>query len=289
MKPKDENKEIDINEIAITIEVDSEVIDKVRSGEVTHVCLQLNEDNQELVLQTIEGHLILVTENMPKNYCGCYLYNNGEFPYAIKDTLKCLVLNSGKDDCLTRIIGVEVEPAFRFYLPEEGKPIKENPNGDCCVWEITFEVVPVPDDRRTYLMRWNPSISSFTEKDYGECVEQMENDMFRMNWSIREWEEARRGDMFFMMRVGDDKAGIVFDGQFISDPYPGDDWQGSTKRRMYVDMVCTNPIKPTKKPRVSLEKLQENIPEFDWAKGHSGALLSEEITTKLINLCEGEE
>ena len=50
MKPKDDNKEIDINEIAITIEVDSEVIDKVRSGEVTHVCLQLNEDNQELVL-----------------------------------------------------------------------------------------------------------------------------------------------------------------------------------------------------------------------------------------------
>lgn len=48
MKPKDENKEI--NDIAITIEVDSEVIDKVRSGEVTHVCLQLNEDNQELVL-----------------------------------------------------------------------------------------------------------------------------------------------------------------------------------------------------------------------------------------------
>lgn len=289
MKPEDEKKEVDINDVAFTVDVDSEVIEKVRSGEVTHACLQLNEDNQELILQTIEGHLILVTENMPETYCGCYLYNNGEFPYAIKDTLQCLILHDGENDCLTRIIGIEIQPTMRFSMPEEGKPIKENPDGECCFWEIAFEVVPVPDDRRTYLMRWNPSISSFTEKDYEESVANMKNGMFRMNWSIREWEEARRGDMFFMFRTGDDKAGIVFDGQFISDPYPGDDWGGSTKRRMYVDMVCTNAIKPTKKPRVSLELLQKFIPEIDWAKGHSGALLSEEITTKLIKLCEGEE
>lgn len=50
----------------------------------------------------------------------------------------------------------------------------------------------------------------------------------------------RRGDFFYMMRTGDDKAGIVFCGQFLSDPYPADDWAGSTKRRMYVDMICYN-------------------------------------------------
>ncbi|MCR4920648.1 MAG: hypothetical protein K5945_02935 [Bacteroidaceae bacterium] len=37
--------------------------------------------------------------------------------------------------------------------------------------------------------------------------------------------------------TGDDKAGIVFNGLFISDPYPDEDWAGSTKRSMYVDMV----------------------------------------------------
>ena len=26
--------------------------------------------------------------------------------------------------------------------------------------------------------------------------------------------------MFYMMRVGDDKAGIMFSGQFLTDPYP---------------------------------------------------------------------
>lgn len=50
-----------------------------------------------------------------------------------------------------------------------------------------------------------------------------------------------------LMRVGDDKAGIVFSGQFISDPYPGDDWAGTTKRRMYVDMIVTNSVEPERK------------------------------------------
>ena len=194
------------------------------------------------------------------------------------------MLDSDENSCLARIIDVNTEPGIRFNYQGEGMPIVENPNGDSCIWEVTFEIVPVPEEPKTYLMRWNPSISSFREKDYEKCVENMVHGMFRMNWSIYEWEEARIGDLFYMMRVGDDKAGIVFSGQFISDPYPADDWAGTTKRRMYVDMICTNPVEPGAKPRISLEKLQKAIPDFEWSKGHSGALLSEEVTTKLENL-----
>lgn len=103
------------------------------------------------------------------------------------------------------------------------------------------------------------------------------------DWSIYEWDEARRGDMFYMMRVGDDKAGIVFSGQFITDPYP-DDWDGSSKRRMYVDLVCVDPVEPGEEPHISLEKLMTAIPDFDWQKGHSGELLPEEVTEKLDEL-----
>ena len=130
-------------------------------------------------------------------------------------------------------------------------------------------------------MRWNPSISSFTEDNYKECVENMEGGKFRMNWSIYEWEEARRGDMFYMLRVGDDKAGITFNGYFLSDPYTGDDWAGSTKRRIYVDMVCFSPSKPGAKPRISLQQLESTIPSVGWAKGHSGELLSEDVVKQL--------
>ena len=287
MNAEEKNKEIDINEVAITLEVDSEVIAKVRSGEITHILMDINEDNQNLVLETIDGNLILVDVS-PTTYHGCYLYNNGEFPYAIKNSLSFLVLSSSDGDCVTRIIDVETTPGTRFNYHGAGKPIVEDAEGDSCIWEVSFEVVPVPAEAKSHLMRWNPSVSSFTEKDFEECVENMVHGMFRMNWSIREWEEARRGDLFFMMRTGDDKAGIVFTGQFISDPYPGDDWAGSTKRRMYVDIIVTNSVEPGAMPRVSLEKLQEVIPEFEWAKGHSGALLPEDIVTKLDELCEEE-
>ena len=286
MKQEEKNNEIDINERAITLDVDSEVINKVRTGEITHILMDINENNQSLILENFDGNLVLVTEEMPSTFHGCYFYNGGEFPYAIRGALDFLVLIGCEDYCLTRIISVDTKPGTRFNYQGAGKPIEEDPNGDSCVWEVAFEVVPVPKEPKKYLMRWNPSISSFTEKDFEECIENMEHGMFRTNWSIHEWEEARRGDIFYMMRVGDDKAGIVFNGQFISDPYPSDDWAGSTKRRMYVDMICMNP--PESEPVISLETLKDNIPDFDWAKGHSGILLPNEIADKLIELFDKE-
>ena len=286
---KSENKEVDINEVAIALEVDSDVIDEVRSGKVTHIALQINEQNQNMILESIDGNLVLVIDDIPTTYHGCYLYNNGVFPYAIKSSLSFLILNGGEDDCLTRIISIDTEPSTQFNYKGADKPIVEDPNGDSCIWKIVFEVLPVPAEPRHYLMRWNPSISSFKERDYKECVENMVHGMFRMNWSIYEWEEARRGDYFYMLRTGDYKAGIVFSGQFITDPYPADDWAGSTKRRMYVDLICMDPIDPKERPRISLEMLKKEIPGFDWSKGHSGALLSEDVVKKLDEIEDDEE
>ena len=112
--------------------------------------------------------------------------------------------------------------------------------------------------------------------------------MFRMNWSIYEWEEARVGDMFYMMRVGDKKAGIVFSGLIVSDPYVMDDWAGSSKRRLYVDLVCMNAVAPGEKPLVSLDLLQTTIPEIDWAKGHSGILLPDNVAEKIAGLMDND-
>jgi hypothetical protein len=285
----DKNKELDIKGMAITVEVDNALIDEVRSGEVTHLVMQINEGNQNLILENIEGNLVMVTDEMPTTYHGCYFYNGGVFPYAIKSTLNILVLDAGEDGCVARIIDIETEPGTRFNYQGAGKPIVEDANGDSCIWKVIFEVLPMPEEPKTYLMRWNPAISSFTEKDYEECVENRVHGMFRMNWSIREWEEARRGDFFYMLRTGDEKAGIVFSGQFTSDPYPGDDWAGSSKRRMYVDMICMNPVEPGTKPSLSLERLQKEIPSSDWTKGHSGILLSDNMAKRLDKIWEEAE
>ena len=42
-----------------------------------------------------------------------------------------------------------------------------------------------------------------------------------------------------------------------------------------------NPVKHDAVPHVSLEKLQNAIPEMEWSKGHSGILLSEDIIKKI--------
>ena len=294
MNAEDKNKEVDIDEVAITLKVDNEAIDKIRTGEITHIRVEVNEQThirvevneqtQNGLLEIVDGNPVLDVEESPNTNYGCYFYNGGEFPYVIRPSLGFLAILGDEGGCLSRIIDIDTEPGTRFNYQGAGKPIVEDPNGDSCIWTMSFEIVPLPQEQKTYLMRWNPSISSFKEKDYEECFADMFHGMFFVNWSIYEWEEARRGDMFYMMRVGDDKAGIVFTGQFIADPYPDDDWDGSTKRRMYVDMVCIDPAAPGGIPSVSLDKLKAAIPSFDWSKGHSGVLLPNDIAEKLLEL-----
>lgn len=281
MESDKEKKDLDINDWTIIVDVEDEVIDKVRTGEVTHIVLDINEDNYRQILENEDGNLAVITETLPESYYGFYYYNGGEFPYVINCELDFLMLRGTNDICLTQIIGINTEPGTRFSFKGPNEPGIKDANGDCCIWEVQLEVVPIPEKPRKYLMRWNPSISSFTEKDYEECVENMVHGMFRISWSIYEWQEARRGDMFYMMRTGDEKAGIVFHGYFLSDPYPADDWAGSTKRRMYVDMVCMNPAEPGDKPHLSLEQLKKAIPSVEWEKGHSGVLLTDDIMKQL--------
>lgn len=285
MKADKQTIEEDINKITATLEVPDKVIAKIKTGEITHIALNITAENQSKFLENINGHLILTTDEMPDTHYGCFFHNGGEFPYAIRQTLDFIILEGEKDSCLTRIIGLSTKPDFRFFNDGEGKPIREDPEGDCCVWQIEFELVPIPDGYRTYLLRWNPAISSFTDKDFEACKASMVHGMFRMNWSIHEWQEARRGDVFYMMRTAGDRPGIAFTGHFLSDPYPSDDWAGTNKRRMYVDIVCTLTAGWEEMPLVSLEELQRAIPSVDWSEGHSGVLLSEEIVEKLYELC----
>lgn len=282
------DKEYELEEGMLSVEVDEDVIGKVITGEITQITLDITDANYQQILENKDGNLVLVVDELPETYHGCYFYNNGEFPYAIKESLDFMLLGNVEDRCLTKIIGVSAEPGTRFRFQGKDKPSVEDPNGDSCIWEIHFEVVPLPSKPRHYLMRWNPSISSFTENDYKECLDNRKNGMFRMNWSIYDWQEARRGDYFQMLRTGDDKAGIVFAGQFITDPYPGDDWAGSNKRRMYVDMVCVSLPESAEKPLIPLEKLQKAIPSIDWLKGHSGELIPEEAADKLSELFREE-
>ena len=186
MDIKRKNKEVDLDEISITLKTDNEVIDKVRTGEITHIHVEINEQTQDGLLEIVDGKPVLDVEESSNTNHSCYFYNDGESPYEIRRSLNFLILLGDEGGCISRIIDIETTPGTRFNY-QSGKPIEEDPNGDSCIWEMSLEIVPLLQDAKTYLMRWNPSISSFTEKDYEECVADMIHGLFSMSWSINEW------------------------------------------------------------------------------------------------------
>lgn len=142
---------------------------------------------------------------------------------------------------------------------------------------------------KTYLLRWNPAISSYTLSDYTECLEKY-NGNWRMNWSIWDWKDTEEGDRFFMLREGDGvNPGIVFRGIFTSAPYESGDWRGTDSKRHYVDVECWDASNPNETAMLSPEELEKTIPEINWRKGHSGELLTDEQTAALEALWDSKQ
>lgn len=51
-----------------------------------------------------------------------------------------------------------------------------------------------------------------------------------------------------------------------------------------VYLMRWNPSTPEGKPRIPMEKLQKEIPDFVWERGASGVLLSDDLAEKLAEL-----
>lgn len=149
----------------------------------------------------------------------------------------------------------------------------------------SFDVKPIRHPK-TYLLRWNPTISSFKLEHYRKAMQE-HPEGFGFDWSVYEWEEAHEGDRFYMLRTGDDKAGLVFHGVFTSEPYEGSDWAGQKgKTRRYMDMDCYDCVPADEQSPLTIELLEKEIPSVNWRKGHSGQLLSEQEAEKLEDLWE---
>lgn len=139
-------------------------------------------------------------------------------------------------------------------------------------------------NQQTYILMWNPAISSFTIHNHIDSIGHIDN--WGFNWSVHEWEKAKDGDRFFMVRVGEGNAGVVMSGIFISDPYTSRDWNRirKTKEIHYMDMQPNFIVNPETMPIITTAQLQESIPDFEWSKGHSGVLLTEYKARKLEEL-----
>lgn len=130
------------------------------------------------------------------------------------------------------------------------------------------------ENQNTFILMWNPAISSVTLEDHNYGVENMLTEYF--NWSVWDYKEAKCGDRFFLVKVGDGKTGIVMSGVFDSQPYEASDWSGKGRRTFYMDMVPNFILNPETAPMITTEQLKKTIPSFDWSGGHSGRLLNDD-------------
>ncbi|MBR1499160.1 MAG: hypothetical protein IJ615_05965 [Bacteroidaceae bacterium] len=134
------------------------------------------------------------------------------------------------------------------------------------------------------ILMWNPEISSFKKEDFLNGMKDF--DHFRLNWSIWEYEKVQQYDRFFMVRVGGQNTGIVMSGLIVSEPYKGKDWSGKGREVYYVDLRPSVMVDPDSGLLMTSAELSAQIPGFDWTGGHSGRVLSEEDSVKLMNLWE---
>lgn len=260
---------------SLSIEVDKRGMITAQGGQIFPLTLDMDDDNYRQLIENYEGGIMLSLdegEDAPMIFHGCHWWHGGKFPYMIKKDLKIINFVCGKQSAKAEIITAK---AMATQVDKEK---------DECLWSITFIVRGIVEDpyrHNTYLLRWNPAISSFRMQDLKRAIAQCP-DGFRLDWSIYDWKDADEGDEYYMLRVGEGDTGIVFHGMFLSEPYEGDDWAGKGQPRHYVDISCEH---ASVSPLVPVEALQKSVPEINWLHGHSGELITEsqeKIVDKLL-------
>lgn len=143
----------------------------------------------------------------------------------------------------------------------------------------TFPGNGYDEKQKTYVLMWNPAISSVKMEDHVDSIPNLLTEHY--NWSIYEYQEAKKDDRFVLIRCGEGKTGLVMCGVFDSNPYQAGDWSGRGRKVFYMDMTPNFIVDPEEAEIITTKELHEAIPSFDWSGGHSGRLLTEEQAKQL--------
>lgn len=155
-------------------------------------------------------------------------------------------------------------------------------------WDQVFEKaegIVIENYRKTFIMRWNTDISSYSMTDFEDSMDNFHEEGFYYDWSIWDYKKVHIGDNFFMVRTGNGVNGIVMKGIFTGMPYADEDWSGRGRKVFYIRMSLTHLIHPDKCSSVlTTEELSSAIPGFNWQDGHSGELLTDSQAVQLEQL-----
>ena len=149
-------------------------------------------------------------------------------------------------------------------------------------YQPTFPGDGYDEKQRTFVLMWNPEISSVKIKDINKYIPNIMTDYF--NWSVYEHEKARKGDRFVLVRCGKGKTGIVMSGIFDSNPYKGEDWSGKGRNVYYMEMKPNFIANSEVATIITTKELKKAIPTYDWSGGPSGLMLDEDQARQLDSL-----
>lgn len=138
------------------------------------------------------------------------------------------------------------------------------------------------------IFKWNPGVSSWSTYDHvSRIVKNNKEPDPKMNWSVYEHDKVKKGDKCFLLKVGCGTNGIVDAGVITGKPYKSRDWSDEGRDGVYyADFESRIILNHDAVPALTSEELEKSIPDFDWFKGHSGAVLSETQASIFLELWE---
>lgn len=126
---------------------------------------------------------------------------------------------------------------------------------------------------RAYLFTWNPKRWSWD--DLGDKIATIERQGYCSDrWSCGKTRSMAIGDRVFLVRLGMDPKGIMGSGIVTSEPFADMHWSGDDAEAVYVDIEFDHLIDPEADKILSLERLNEELPQQHWTPQASGISIS---------------
>lgn len=149
-----------------------------------------------------------------------------------------------------------------------------------------FEHGILPRQRKVYVLRWNPRISSFNREGFEHYFSQHKGIIpydhdDELDWTVWDWKSMEHRDLYIMMQVGQNVNGIVWGGFLGGFPYQYEKEDGSLTRSRFVQTDVEYMHRIEKTGLMTADRLIQAVPEVDWLHGHSGELLPVESAEKL--------
>ena len=134
----------------------------------------------------------------------------------------------------------------------------------------------------TYLYTWNPK--RWVWVDQADAVYRVNNgDQYDMYWSCGNTKKIQIGDVFFLMRLGEEPKGLIGCGYISSSPYPLPHWDAEKaaegKTALKTDLLFKA---LSDKPIISLTELQRRYPEYKWTPEAGGLTVPEPIAGEVF-------